>query len=68
MFVEENGEQRFTWCGNGILDFSAIGEALEKVGTEYILIEQDKTFDDMPNPFDCLKHSYDYLKSLGFQF
>ena len=68
MFVEENGESRFTWCGNGILDFPAIGDALKNVGTEYILIEQDKTFDDEPDPFKCLAKSKAYLESVGFEF
>ena len=65
---EADGTHHFTWCGDGTIDFESVGVALEKAGTQYVYIEQDKTFDDMPNPFDCLKHSYDYLKSLGFQF
>jgi sugar phosphate isomerase/epimerase len=68
MFVEENGESRFTWCGNGILDFAAIGDALKNAGTEYILIEQDKTFEDEPDPFKCLEKSKKYLESIGFEF
>ncbi len=68
MFIQEDGEPRFTWCGNGILDFPAIGDALKNVGTEYILIEQDKTFDDEPDAFKCLEKSKAYLESVGFEF
>lgn len=68
MAVEDNGERRFTWCGNGILDFAAIGDALKAAGTEYIFIEQDKTFDDEPDPFKCLEKSKKYLESVGFEF
>ena len=37
--------------------------ALRKAGVEYMLVEQDRCYDE--DPFDCLKKSYDYLKSLG---
>jgi sugar phosphate isomerase/epimerase len=65
---EADGSHRFTWCGDGILDFEKIGDALVDAGTEYVFIEQDRTFDDEPNPFVCLANSRGYLKSLGFQF
>ena len=65
---EADGTHHFTWCGDGTIDFESVGVALEKAGTQYVYIEQDKTFDDMPNPFDCLKNSRAYLKSLGFEF
>ncbi len=68
MLLQESGEPRFTWCGNGILDFPAIGDALKDAGTEYILVEQDKTFGDEPNPFKCLAKSKAYLESVGFEF
>ena len=68
MFVEPDGEQHFTWCGNGILDFAAIGQALKDAGTEYIFIEQDKTFACEPDPFKCLEKSKKHLESLGFEF
>lgn len=64
----EGEEPRFTFCGDGILDFAAIGDALKDAGTDYILIEQDKTFDDEPDPFKCLEKSKTYLESIGFEF
>lgn len=66
--LEEDGSHHFTWCGDGILDFEKIGDALVKAGTEYVFIEQDRTFPDEPNPFVCLANSRGYLKSLGFEF
>ncbi len=68
MKVEEDGTTHFTWCGDGILNFEEIGEVLRGTGTEYAFIEQDQTFPDSPDPFDCLKKSRDYLKSIGFAF
>ena len=66
--VEADGSNHYTWCGDGILDFEKIGDALKAAGTEYVFIEQDSTFPDEPNPFVCLANSRGYLKSLGFQF
>ena len=65
---EADGTHHFTWCGDGILDFEKIGDALVNAGTEYVFIEQDQTFPDEPNPFVCLANSRGYLKSLGFKF
>ena len=65
---EADGTHHFTWCGDGIIDFSKIGAALEKAGTQYVFIEQDKTFPDEPDPFKCLANSRAHLKSLGFEF
>ena len=66
--IEADGSNHFTWCGDGILDFEKIGDALVNAGTEYVFIEQDRTFPDEPNPFVCLANSRGYLKSLGFEF
>jgi len=63
MEILEDGTKRFTWVGNGILDFEAIAAALENTGTEYAFIEQDNCFG--ADPFECLKNSYNYLKSIG---
>ncbi len=58
-----DGSHRFTWCGNGILDFEKITEALVASGTKYAFIEQDNCWDE--DPFDCLKKSYDFLRTIG---
>ena len=49
--------------GSGLLDFGAIISTCEKLGVEYALVEQDDCYGR--DPFDCLKESYDYLKSVG---
>lgn len=63
MEVLADGTRRFTWVGNGILNFEEIAAALENTGTEYAFIEQDDCFG--ADPFECLKNSYQYLKSIG---
>ena len=63
MEILADGTKRFTWVGNGILDFEKIAAALENTGTHYAFIEQDDCFGE--DPMDCLKKSYQYLKSIG---
>ncbi len=46
--------------GEGNLNWKAIIPAFEKGGAEWYAIEQDKCYRD---PFDCLKSSFDFLKS-----
>ena len=64
MFVNENGDRLMSWVGGGnALDFEKIVPAFEAAGTELAYIEQDNCNGE--NPFDCLKKSYEYLKTLG---
>ncbi len=51
--------------GEGNMNFDRIFEKAEKSGTKYMLVEQDDCNGE--NPFDCLKRSYEYLKSKGFE-
>lgn len=51
--------------GEGNMNFDRIFEKAEKAGTKYMLVEQDDCYGE--TPFDCLKRSYDYLKSRGFE-
>lgn len=50
--------------GEGNLNWGKIFEAAEKAGTKYMLVEQDDCNGE--DPFDCVKRSYDYLRSCGF--
>lgn len=50
--------------GEGNINFDRVFEKAESAGTEYMLVEQDDCYGE--NPFDCLKRSYEYLKSRGF--
>lgn len=56
-------DQRMERVGYGNLNFAKIVKHLEKAGTKYLLVEQDNCYE--MDPFDCLKQSYEYLKSLG---
>lgn len=56
-------EQRMAPIGQGSLNFPKIIEAAEKAGTKYALVEQDNCYGR--DPFECLKQSYEYLKTLG---
>lgn len=67
MKFNEDGSPRYTWCGDGILDFQSIKEALERAGTKYAFIEQDCTYPDEPDPFVCLEKSLRYLTSIGYE-
>ena len=51
--------------GEGNINFSRIFEKAESAGTEYMLVEQDDCNGE--DPFDCLKRSYEYLRSRGFE-
>lgn len=50
--------------GEGNINFDRIFEKARDAGTEYMLVEQDDC--NGQDPFDCLKRSYDFLKSRGF--
>lgn len=51
--------------GEGNINFDRVFASAENAGTQYMLVEQDDCNGE--NPFDCLKRSYDYLKSKGFK-
>ena len=62
--LAESGERKMSWVGGGnVLDFEKIIPAFIEAGTKYAYIEQDNCNGE--NPFDCLRKSYDYLRSLG---
>jgi len=63
MEILPDGEKRYCPVGAGVLDFDGILSALEDTGCRVAFIEQDECFG--ADPFDCLKQSLAYLKSLG---
>ena len=67
MKFDGDGTRRCTWCGDGVLDFVAFKAALERAGTKYAFIEQDRTYPDEPDPFVCLEKSLRYLTSIGYE-
>ena len=56
-------EQRMAPVGYGNMNFERIISSAEDAQAQFLLVEQDKCYDE--DPFDCLKKSYDYLRSLG---
>ena len=63
---DRNSQERLmAVIGEGNINFDRVFEAAEKAGTKYMLVEQDDCYGE--NPFDCLKRSYDFLKSRGFK-
>ncbi|MBN2713396.1 MAG: sugar phosphate isomerase/epimerase [Planctomycetes bacterium] len=60
--VAEKNETRMAPIGEGNMDWPHIFPACDKAGVEWYCVEQDQTFRD---PFDCMKSSFDYMKSMG---
>ncbi|MBQ9251496.1 MAG: sugar phosphate isomerase/epimerase [Clostridia bacterium] len=51
--------------GEGNINFARVFKKAEAAGTKYMLVEQDDCHGE--DPFECLRRSYDYLHSWGFQ-
>ena len=60
-----NNMPRMAPVGSGALDWNRILPAFEEAQTEYLIVEQDLTYDE--DPFACLKKSYDFLKAQGLE-
>ena len=58
------GLDRFAEVGEGALDFPAIIDAAQRVGAEYLFVEQDDTYGRSPR--EALQTSHDNLVSLGY--
>ncbi|MBE6541253.1 MAG: sugar phosphate isomerase/epimerase [Ruminococcaceae bacterium] len=64
MFIDESGEKKMSWVGGGnVFNFEKIIAEFEAAGSKYAYIEQDRCYGE--DPFECLRKSYEYLKSLG---
>jgi len=51
--------------GEGNINFGRVFEKAEAGGTKYMLVEQDDCHGE--DPIECLRRSYQYLRSWGFQ-
>ena len=51
--------------GEGNINFGRVFEKAEAGGTKYMLVEQDDCNGE--DPIECLRRSYQYLRSWGFQ-
>ena len=58
-------EQRMMPIGEGNINFDRVFEKAEAAGTQYMMVEQDKCYDE--DPFECLRRSYNNLKAFGFK-
>lgn len=57
-------DKKMAVVGEGNINFDRVFQKAEEAGTKYMLVEQDDCNGE--DPFDCIKRSYDYLKSRGF--
>ncbi len=57
--------RKMSVIGEGNINFDRVFEKAESSGTKYMLVEQDDCNGE--DPFDCLRRSYEYLKSRGFE-
>ena len=51
--------------GEGNINFGRVFEKAEAAGTQFMLVEQDDCHGE--DPFECLRRSYEYLRSWGFR-
>ena len=58
----QNHQPMICEIGNGNMDYKLLTDICEELGIKYADVEQDTCPGD---PFDSLKFSYDYLKSIG---
>lgn len=66
MIVLPDREQRFAPVGEGNLNWKRILDTAEEVGVEYLLVEQDRVYDD-EDVFEEVAKSYNNLKAMGYE-
>lgn len=57
-------DHKMAVVGEGNMNFDGILKAAVDTGVKYAFVEQDDCYGE--DPFDCLKRSYEFLKSKGF--
>jgi sugar phosphate isomerase/epimerase len=55
---------QFAEVGQGNMNWPVLLPAAEKAGAEYFLIEQDDVYGR--DPYDCIRESREYLRSIGY--
>lgn len=58
-------QQKMAVVGEGNINFDRVFEKAAAAGTKYMLVEQDKCYEE--DPFECLRRSYQFLKANGFE-
>lgn len=61
--MEAGEEKGFTEVGNGIMDIKGIHAAVEEIGVEWFIVEQDRC---VRPQLESVAISFNYLKSMGF--
>ena len=62
--IRATNEKKMAPVGEGNMNWLDICAAFEKAGTQWMMVEQDYCERD---EFDCLRSSYEYLVSLGYE-
>ncbi len=62
---DQDYEGKMAVVGEGNINFDRVFTAAQKAGTDFMLVEQDECYGE--NPFECLKRSYNNLKTMGFK-
>jgi len=58
-------QQKMSVVGEGNINFDRVLKKAEQAGVRYMLVEQDDCGGE--DPFDCLRRSYGFLRSRGFE-
>ncbi|MBQ6706252.1 MAG: hypothetical protein IJN07_01925 [Clostridia bacterium] len=64
-YKDQTFDQKMAVIGEGNINFDRVFMSAQRAGTQYMLVEQDDCNGE--NPFACLKRSYEFLKSRGFE-
>ena len=62
---DQDYEGKMAVVGEGNINFDRVFQMAEKGGTQFMLVEQDDCNGE--DPFECLKRSYNNLKTMGFK-
>lgn len=65
MEILQDGSRRYAPVGYGVMNFEKICQAAVDAGSEIAFVEQDECFER--DPFECLRLSLEYLKSIGYK-
>ena len=65
VYSGEDKAVRMAAIGDGNMNYPEILRACRGAGVKFAYVEQDHCYDD--DPFDCLRRSYEYLKSFGLE-
>lgn len=58
-------QQKMAVVGEGNINFDRVFKKAERAGVKYMLVEQDDCGGE--DPFECLRRSYAFLRSRGFE-